>query len=313
MKKVIFTGSALFKNMVLVTGTHCSGKSMISPIVASLEKVEPLRKISFIDQILILRYLKQISKTTAIFLIKNILDTSFLDQILGRNLNFRLEDETSIFNSKNTNQLFLRIFKKKNLKKIKDLLKKKIFILDSHNGVWFNQIWLELKINNFKIIDIHRNPIFIVSSWIKRDYGRMEKKDLNQLPMLKKGNQIMPSYFYKLKNNYKNLRPVDRIIDMVSVSIENEINNSKKIKNKILRIEFDEFAKNTNFYIKKICKYLNTDKTKFTKEVMKKENLPRKIHVKEYYKKKDIIKSMASEKYFTKLLKLEKKYLKSFN
>ena len=69
----------------------------------------------------------------------------------------------------------------KNLKKNKDLLKKKIFILDSHNGVWFNQIWLELKINNFKIINIHRNPIFIVSSWIKRDYGRMEKKDLNQL------------------------------------------------------------------------------------------------------------------------------------
>ena len=34
----------LFLKLILVTGTHTSGKSMIAPVVASLNKVEILRK-----------------------------------------------------------------------------------------------------------------------------------------------------------------------------------------------------------------------------------------------------------------------------
>ena len=40
VKKHIF-----LKNLILVTGTHTSGKSMISPAIASLQNVEMLRKI----------------------------------------------------------------------------------------------------------------------------------------------------------------------------------------------------------------------------------------------------------------------------
>jgi predicted kinase len=40
-----FIKKHFLNNLILVTGTHTSGKSMVSPIVASLSNVEILRKI----------------------------------------------------------------------------------------------------------------------------------------------------------------------------------------------------------------------------------------------------------------------------
>ena len=46
-----FIKKHFLKNLVLVTGTLTSGKSMVAPVVASLSKVEMLRKIYYLDQL----------------------------------------------------------------------------------------------------------------------------------------------------------------------------------------------------------------------------------------------------------------------
>ena len=45
-----FIKKNFLKNLILVTGTHTSGKSMVSPIIASFTNVEMLRKIYYLDQ-----------------------------------------------------------------------------------------------------------------------------------------------------------------------------------------------------------------------------------------------------------------------
>jgi DNA-binding transcriptional MerR regulator len=94
---------------------------------------------------------------------------------------------------------------------------------------------------------------------------------------------------------------------MVDECVRKEISVYKRIKDKkkILRINFDDFAKNTNFNINKICHFLNLKKTLFTKKIMKKENLPRILHKFERTEKLKKIKSKVSEKKFKKLLNLE--------
>ena len=49
-----FVKKLFLKNLILVTGTHTSGKSMISPVIASFKKVEMLRKIDTLDRIAVL-------------------------------------------------------------------------------------------------------------------------------------------------------------------------------------------------------------------------------------------------------------------
>ncbi len=306
-----FIKKNFLKNLVLVTGTHTSGKSMVSPVVASLTKVEMLRKIYYLDQLSILHNFKKINSEVAKFFGQHILDLSYYEQLIGRNLNFRVEDETSVYQSKNPNLYKKRITSKRGEKVL--AYHQKIgtrMLLDAHDGIWFYKFWKNLKIKNLKIINIHRNPIDIVNSWINSDLGAAEKQILCQIPLIFKNNNIKPFYLHNnfKKKNLKNKTEI--IIDMVDECVRNEISEFKRIrdKKKILRINFDNFATNTDYNINKICNFLNLKKSSFTKKIMKKENLPRILNNLERTKKLKKIKNRISEKKFQKLLKLEEFY-----
>lgn len=313
MKKLILKKKIWIKDMIMVTGTHCSGKSMICPVIASLKNVEPLKKIYFIDQINNLLYLKKIPLQTAIYLVNQILDSNFYDQLIGRNLNYRPKDETSVFTAHNTKELLKRV----NLKRgpqiiLKANKEKNFFLLDTHDGLWFPQVWKNLNIKNLNIIHIHRNPIHVVNSWINSNYGEVDKSLLNQIPSFVYRNKMTPFYAFNFKNDYRKMKPVDRIIEMIIICVKNEILNFSKFKKKFISIEFDLFATNTNFYLSKICHLLKINKTINTKKIMIRENLPRIIKSREYYEKKRKIKFMASKNTYKKLLEIEQKYEKFY-
>ncbi len=303
-----FIKKHFLKNLVLVTGTHTSGKSMVSPVVASLSNVEMLRKIYYLDQLSILYNFEKINSEVAKFFGLHILDLSYYEQLIGRNLNFRVEDETSVYQSKNPNLYKKRILSKRGEKVLSYHEKKGThMLLDAHDGIWFYKFWKNLKIKNLKIINIHRNPVDIVNSWINSDLGLAEKQTLCQIPLISKSNVIKPFYLHNnfKKNNLKNKTEI--IIDMVDECVRKEISAFKRIrdKKKILRINFDNFATNTDYNINKICNFLNLKKSKFTKKIMKKENLPRILNNLERVEKLNKIKNKVGKRKFKKLLNLE--------
>ncbi len=302
-----FTKESFLKNLILVTGTHTSGKSMVSPIVASFKGVEILRKIYTLDQLAILTNFNKIKKDTSIFLAKNILDFSYYEQLIGRNLNFRYEDETGIYQSKDPRLYEKRIFKPRGPDVLKQHEKKNThMLLDTHDGLWFHDFWYSIDIKNLKIISIFRNPVDMVNSWINLDLGLAEKQILNQIPLVKSKKNLKPFYYYKFINDLKSNK-YDVVVDMVGECFLNDLKSYEKIKYKknILRFEFNNFAQNTNKVIKEISSFLKLDASKFTKKIMIKERLPRKIDQKERDKKMNKIRKLVSNKKYLKLLYLE--------
>lgn len=309
-KKFKFEKRAFLKNLILVTGTHTSGKSMISPVLASFKNVEILRKIYTLDQIAILNNFKKIKKETSIFLAKNILDFSYYEQLIGRNMNFRFEDETGIYQSKDPKNYKKRIFEARGPQVLKEHEQKNThMILDTHDGLWFYDFWSSIGIKNLKIISIFRNPIDMVNSWINLDLGLVEKQKLNQIPLIKSKKNLKPFYYYDFINNLKENKN-DVIIDMVGECFLKDIKSYEKIKRKknIYRVEFNNFAQNTNKIIKDISQFLNLNKTKYSKKIMTKEKLPRKIDQNDKSKKLDKIKNLVSNQKYLKLLELENEF-----
>ncbi len=305
-----FTKKSFLKNLILVTGTHTSGKSMLSPVVASFKQVEILRKIYLLDQLAILTNFNQIKKDTSIFLAKNILDFSYYEQLIGRNLNYRFEDETGIYQSKNPKLYENRIYESRGLNVLKKHEKRNThMLLDTHDGLWFHKFWYSIGIKNLKIISIFRNPIDIVNSWINLDLGLVEKQILNQIPLLKSKKNLKPFYYYNFLNTLKSNK-YDVVVDMVGECFLSDINAYEKISNKknILRFEFNNFAQNTNKIVKDISTFLKLDKSKYTKKIMQKERLPREIDYQDKTKKINKIKKLVSKKKFSKLLDLENSF-----
>ena len=100
--------------------------------------------------------------------------------MIGRNVNFRFSDETSVYQSKNPNEYFSRIFSDRGESILKKHQKKNTHMLvDTHDGIWFHKFWSNLGIKNLKIINVYRNPIDIVNSWINLELGTVEKNTLS--------------------------------------------------------------------------------------------------------------------------------------
>ena len=310
-----FVKKLFLKNLILVTGTHTSGKSMISPVIASFKKVEMLRKIDTLDRIAVLTNFGKIKKDISTYLAKNILDFSYYEQLIGRNLNFRHEDETGVSQSKNPNYFKKRIYVPRGPNVLKEHNKKNThMLLDTHNGLWFYDFWNTLNIHNLKIISIFRNPIDVVNSWVNADFGITEKKILNQIPLIVHKKKIKNFYNYNFINHTKKNKN-DVIVDMVGEAFLKDLTSYEKIKNKkkIFRVEFNKFAENTNLVIKEIKKFLKLNSSQFTKKIMARERLPRKIKESMRNEKIYKIKNLVSQQKYLKLLKLETLFYKHKN
>ena len=312
MKKPKLYKSSYFNNVVVVTGTLNSGKSMVSPIVSSLQKVEPLRKLIEVDQILHLANLKKIQKDVAYFFVRHYLDKSFYEQLIGRNINFRIGDETSVFTAKNTAELTNRIFLSRGEHIIhKHIKRKTIFCMDTHDGMMLFHLWREVN-KKFKLINVFRNPIDTVNGFYNIGEGNINKILFNERIMFKKNKNIFPIYSLNTYKNYSKQNSMDRVIDEALFCLKKEYANYKKFKNNknCLFIENEDFSTNTNENINNICKFLKTKKSKYTNQVMKRENCPRVIDRKVYQDKLKKIKFLSTKKSFDRLLAFEKVFYK---
>ena len=301
-----------FDNVVIVTGSLNSGKSMVAPIVSSLNKVEHLRKLIEVDQVLHLANLKKIKREVAYFFIRHYLDKSFYEQLIGRNLNYRVGDETSIFTAKNPIELKKRAFLKRGEHVIKKHVKDKtIFCMDTHDGMMLFHLWREVN-KKFKFINIFRNPIDTVNGCFNVGQGKIENILFNEIIMFKKNKNVFPLYFLNNYREYPKKNTMDRVIDEVLFCLKKEYLNYKKYKNdkNCLFIENEDFAVNSDRNISEICKFLKTKRSNFTKKIMKRENCPREIDPKVYQEKLKKIKFLSTTKSFQKLLDFEKVFEK---
>ena len=85
-----------------------------------------------------------------------------------------------------------------------------------------------------------------------------------------------------------------------------------KKKGKIYTLSYEKFIENSEDEISKICKFLKTKKTKFTKTKLIEEKCPNIIDINKQDEKRKFIKSNISSKMYKRLYTLTKNYEKNF-
>ena len=109
-KKYKLYRNSFSENIVIVTGITSSGKSLIAPIISSLKSSEKVMFNFLLEQIPMLNYIGKMDDDTAEYLLKYSIDNMIYDERIGRNTNFRFNDESSIWNTNNPKKYFKRLF-----------------------------------------------------------------------------------------------------------------------------------------------------------------------------------------------------------
>ena len=105
----------LTEKIVIVDGQPGCGKTMLSPIIASMERVELLSYAFEIEFICRLFHLNKIQSDAAISMIRMLVDHKLYQTMMGRDTNFRFSDLSSVFQDAEPLRYFKRIFQKGDL------------------------------------------------------------------------------------------------------------------------------------------------------------------------------------------------------
>ena len=316
-KKIIKIQTPLDKsNPIIISGITRSGKAMMMEIISSLNKVEKCTMNIIMEQPYYLHQIKKINFEVAVYLMRKSFSVLSSNLIFGRDLNFRRDDYTSIFNFKDPKSYLKRI--KKNVKKNKiEYIKKNIYIpLMFHYAAPSYDLLIE-SFPNAKIIDMNKNPIELAFSWIKKNLGGNNYKNSNNMiATLRYKNKYLPFYVLGWEDKYLKLNRFDRIVASIKFLDDKKRTEFSKLdsvkKKRILKIYFDQFVNKKNS-IEKLEKFLKLKKTKFTSKVLRKNNCPREIFTRELNNKRNFLKRKLSKKYFDQIIKMEKKYHYDYN
>jgi len=302
-------------NPIIISGVTRSGKAMLMQIVSSMNNVEKSTMNILMEQVYYLHQIKMISFDVANLLLRRSYNVLSSNLIHGRELNFKKDDYTSFYNYKNP-MLYIERSKKEIDKEKTKKIKKKIYIpLMLHFASPSYRMLIEA-FPNCKIIDMVKNPVEIAYSWIKKGYGENWCKDPNYSVLsLNDKNKYVPYYAYKWENKYLSLNKYDRVVASIEYFEKKRNIEIKKLNKNLLKkihvINFDEFVFNTKKSLKNLENFLKLKKSNFTKKVLSREKCPREKNIAQLQSKRDFIKKKLTKKYYSKILIMEKKFLRT--
>ena len=154
---------------MFVSGNTRSGKALVLKIIASLNGVEKVNVNFLMEQANFLSFTNNIKKDVAIYFLRRSFSILDYNLRIGREVNFKKSDFTSIYDYRNPKR-YIRNLKSKEGDRIIEILKreKNVIPLMVHNGLLTTNLFDAF--DNFRIIEMIRNPINTIFSWINKGY-----------------------------------------------------------------------------------------------------------------------------------------------
>jgi len=269
----------LSQKVVIVDGQPGCGKTMLSPIVSSFDRVELLNYAFEIEFICRLYKMKKIESDAAIALVRMFVDHKLYQTMMGREVNFRYSDLSSAFKDSNPWRYFRRIFQEGDLIVPERIKKEKpILNLTTHDLLQIGKPVFDGLGKNLVLIEVVRHPLYMVIQQQLNMERLVENPRDIQVCFEYKSRQL-PFYALGWEEKFIKSNSMDKAV----FAIERATYETDKIRKIsadrfdvcIITIPFEKFVKEPWPYLTKIENALGTNHSKNTLNIMKKQKVPR--------------------------------------
>jgi hypothetical protein len=269
----------LTEQVVFVDGISGCGKTLLSPLVSSLERVELINYVFEIEKFCQLHTFKKLSLDAAKSLIEIHVDLKLYNTMMSRDLNFRPADISSALKAHNSEEYIQRLFSKGD-DEVPDIIKEKKPILNcaSHNLMAYSiPIWESFG-DRVVMIQVIRHPLYMVRQNIVNFENTVNSPKDFTLHYLY-NNSSLPYFVKGWEEDYLNSNSVERTIYYLDNLIKLTNKTKKKVKDdyqaKVITVPFEQLALNPGPWLDKIAKIIGTKVNDSTRKVMQEQNVPR--------------------------------------
>ena len=300
-----------------------SGKSLVCNLISSLPKVDPWVMLHYIENIIALNKMGELSSEVSKYLLVTNHNVFFHDSLLLRNSNFRKSDITSI-----QNNIKYKILKERLDPNEAKVLRKNKHKIITHYCIHFTAIAKEIIFETFKnkllYIQVLRSPITFsmikrIANWTK-EIEKSRNRDGHIKFFYKRLKKNIPYFMKDMTKEYFLANKYERAIMIIEKNLNTKIlrnDKLKKYKSSEIIIPFENLIRDPKNYLNKICSCIKSKIDKNVLKSFKKNNVPRYLDLKnEELLTLKFLKKKVRPKYYSKLLNLnnfyERKILKKF-
>ncbi len=270
----------LVKKLIIVDGQGRSGKNLIAVLLSAFPSVEKMRLDSQLDYIPRYHALGKLSTDAAIASLRTEVDEKFYYTLIGREVNLRFADYSSIWKQAQTAKYLPRLIGPDGQTALEKFEKLPTFQNMTHDGIQFASLWFDAFGDRLNIIHVLRNPVFNIFEQNRRGFGeRLGIDPLEfQLSFDYEGS-VLPLGAKGRESEYLDGSALEKLVVIVDQSFK--LNSAsimslpEEAKNRVLLIDFDDFVVTPEPTLKAISKLVGEAAPSRLNRILRRERVPR--------------------------------------
>lgn len=265
--------------VLIIDGLPGCGKTMLSPIVSALDRVEKLTYAFEIENMCQLVDLGKMDEETAQTMVRIYTDLKLYNMMMGREVNFRMKDLSSVFMDGQPWRYVRRIFGPGD-ETVPDRVaqQRPILHLTTHQLLTIGHPVFKALQERLLLVDVVRHPLYM----IKQQALNMEKliADVRffNVHFEYKGKEI-PCWTKGWEDIFLNSNSVEKavysIVRMIQKTQISRDSLPPELRKNILTVPFEDFVLSPWGYMEAITSRLETKIIPATLKMMRKQRVPR--------------------------------------
>lgn len=271
------------EDIVFVDGLPGCGKTMMSPIVGALDRVEMIQYAYPIEYICALGYLDKIAPDAATSMIRMLSDLQLYNIMMARETNFRWSDLSSVRLSAAPWKYLRRLFMKGDQAAVERIrAERPILHLVTHLLFANSPMVYRALGERAKFVVVVRHPLYMIRQQsLYMDRWAADARDFSIWFEAPSGDTV-PWFARGWEEKFLRANAMDRAIYMIEemgkVHARVLAGMTTVERDRTLFVPFERFVVEPESYMRRLEAVLGTRVTDTTRREMKRQNVPRKMY-----------------------------------
>lgn len=278
----VVRGPYLAEKVVFVDGLPGCGKTMLSPIIGALPRVELMQYLYEIEYICALCYLRRIEEDAASLLVRMLTDLALYHGMMGRETNFRPSDLSGVLRNSRPLRYFHRLFQPGDEAVIGRIrAERPILNLPTHHVRGFSSPIFAALGSRALIVEVVRHPLYMIRQ--QALYMDRYGTDVRDFTVWYEYEGVAVPYFaLEWEEIFLRANAVEKAIYMIHYLTKRVedlgLAGDESGGGGVLVVPFERFVIDPAPYMQRLETLLDTRADSHTKRMMKRQNVPRKMY-----------------------------------
>jgi len=261
-----------------------SGKSILSSLIGSMNGVEKKRLDHSFEYLCIGFHLGRMSLDFAATLMRIYADLDQYNNIIGREVNLRPNDDSGFRNTPQSLRYLFRLFGPEGDEIVEIInTQNRALLLVTHHITAIREPLVTALGNRLFLIDVVRHPLQLVKYWTRyfSDFDRSREFTLSALV----GATRVPWFAINWSEEFVSLSPIDRAIRCInqiqSASLASQASslgaNDQATAPKTLMMPFERLITDTDLVLDEVATFLGRTRTRWTRAALRRQKVPRDL------------------------------------